>query len=283
MKQYLKILLCAFAGMSLMACQNDDSGDVVEEGYFLIPVGTLADGGQISGIKLYCIEYDSSKRGDYYSHSYEEKIKTVKDYSEFYFWLNITEDDLELDSWIKNNTTLDERNDILNLGGAYWLEKTSFMIEAFRSNKELDHRLWPVFFTAYVNGEVSITCDKTLYGEAPGTNLSQYFEVTPTSNYIDCLPVGIENPRLLYSFGEKLPTAMDQYFVNEAWFLRSYVLRLKDVPSEKHDNLTLRLSFPMTIEHIWDYFVAPYKGVEYPDRFTEEVFTAECRINFDWD
>ena len=273
MKQYLKILLCAFAGMSLLACQNDD-----EEPIKPIPQpkieGTLIDGGQISSISLYCLD-DSRKIGELW-YDFYKRTKTVKNYSAFELYAEV---ERYIPTYESDN--MDEMAEIQKLEEAYYESKTSFIIEDYRKEESNNNSGWPYFFTAYVNGEVSITCDKMLYGEAPGTNLSKHFEIT--TSYQGCLPMGIEKPRYLCSYEDEKPTSMDLYFAKEVWIEPYYNFRLIDMPSEKYDNLTLRLSIPMVKDHSRNYFVAQYKGLELPDRYTEEVFTAECLINFDWD
>ena len=271
------------AGMSLMACQNDDSKDTEPAAEHVSALGLFMDGAQITSVHLYFL--DSSRTVGELSEEYWKRTKTVKDYSAFNdfeygcLYMMVDIEGAEYcwpDDW-------EERVLIKNLEHEYYKEKSSFILEDFKkywdSGKKQE---WPAFFTACTNGDVSITCDKKLFGKMPGTNLSRHFTIA-TRYPTDCLPVGIENPSLLYTFGDEIPSVMDQYFVKGVWLQNEYFLGLKDLPTEKYDNLTLRLSIPMVIEHSRDYVVAKYKGLEFPDRFTEKVFTAECRINFDWD
>ena len=261
--------------------------------------GRLWDGHDISQIGLYCIEKDSSvKIVIDVARTYWVKTKTIKDYSDMDFmYLELTYgrdwDKLRQHYGIEKG---DEAIKISRLEKEYYINKSSLLVEdydAFVYDSDPNRNYWkydfenlwfvgyPDFYTAYVNGEVSITCDKTLYGEEPGTNLSKHFSVISKGG---CVPVGIENTRLLHHFGEVLPTDMEEIFPHEAWLHRNYYMYFKDIPSEKYDNLTLHLSIPMTVEHSMDYIVSEYKGnAPSAPQYTETVFEADCPINFNWD
>lgn len=270
---FLSSLVCLFC----LSCQNDEDNSI--EGNYPPPSleKTLLDGGSISSIDLYCLQYHDTIFGLSEQERYS-MIKTVPDYSSFYLLLMLNLDNY-LYSW--NGEYNEEIISIKNIIKEYEDEKSAFIYEEYETyTQSVSEVGWPYLVTAFTNGEVSITCDKVLYGEQPGTNLSSHFTVLTESA---CLPVGIENPKLLYHFGDELPKIMSDYFVDKSWLQPKYYLQFsEEVPCEKYDELTLHLSYPMIIESFWKRAVAEYKGIEFNERFTEAEFNADCTIRFNW-
>ena len=296
MRSYFNILLGILSCVSLLACSNED---VEGENFYEDTRGRLFDGHDITKIGLYCVEKDSSVKIRVDDRAYWVKTKTLKDYSDMDFFYLEIKDEYEDPDRLTRRYGLDKEKDIRAVSRKKWEyynNKSSLLVEDYNAFvydadpnrnywkydfENLWFSGWPAFYTAYVNGEVSITCDKTLYGEEPGTNLSKHFSVISKGG---CVAVGIENTRLLHHFGEVLPTDMEEIFPHEAWLHRDYYMYFKDIPSEKYDNLTLHLSIPMTVEHSVDYVVSEYKGnAPSAPQYTETVFEADCPINFNWD
>ena len=281
MKHLFPVILCILSGMGFISCHNDDDEPIPKGVPQPSLEGTLLDGGWISDVSLYCVEYNKSHGGaDYYP-----KTKTVKDYTDF--WLEIV---LHMEAPHYLSDDVNEMAAIQKLEREYTEERSSFILEAYKEYKSKNKDavvLWPELVTAYTDGEVSITCDKTLYGEAPGTNLSEHFRVrsfTPATIPVKkCLPVGVVDSKLLYGYDDEMPTEMSKIFVDEAWLRPGYDFVFTDPPSERYDELTLHLTMPMIKEHVRDYVVAKYKGRELDSKkYTEKVFNAECLIKFDW-
>lgn len=287
MKQYFSIFLCVLFGLSFYSCQSDEPGP---SSYYRDWKGILGDGGQIDGVTLYCIEKFNSHIGEPH-YRYNPRIKTLNNYSDFY---------LQLELYI-NPSLYYQSDDSLEMGMVtkyeedYYKTISQFMVEEYDRWKYKTKSLieWPIFASAYINGEVSITCDKVLFGENPGTNLDKYFSVNKfyaeNDQFIEnagfnCLPIGIENPKMLYNFGEEIPSDMDKFFVKGTWLQRKYYLQFKELPTEKYDELTLSVTFPMIREHVRNYAVAKYRGetVTTP-KLTEDVYKADCPIKFEWE
>ena len=284
MKQYFSFLLCALFGLSFYSCQSDEPAPVEVA---IDPRGNLWDGGQISGINFYCIEKKRPILGEMSYYDYYRMTKTVGSYSDFYLQLEfningyppLTTDDMQ----------------IAIIQDDYEKSKSLFIVEDYdRFNQAITGEVgWPSLFTAYTNGEVSITCGKVLFGEEPGTNLDKYFNVNrfyaANDKFVEnagsrCLPIGIENPKMLYKFGEEIPSDMDKFFVKGTWLQPKYFLQFKELPTEKYDELTLSVIFPMIREHVRDYAVAKYKGEAITTaKLTEDVFKADCPIKFEWE
>lgn len=205
---------------------------------------------------------------------YYPKTKVVQDYDAFKLYLF-----LNRDAYTYMSDNVNEMRSISKIEDECCREKSLFILEDYKEYKNKDSVGWPVLFTAYTNGEVSVTCDKMLFGEKAGANLSSYFSISAESA---CIPIGIENPRLLYRFGEEIPNNLSELFVRGTWLQPKYILQFAKLPSEKYDELTFNISFPILIEHMRNYAVAKYKGKELASKYSEVTYKAECRIKFNW-
>ena len=266
-------LLCLFAGICLQSCQNEELEKGNTSEIVLPREGLLLDGGRISDISLYCLELDKPHIGEQW-WEYYPRTKTVKGYDAFKLLLFPHTDG--------NRYNSDDRNEmdaIKKIEEAYYKEKSQFILEAYNEYNKTGVTAWPDVFTAYATEEVTITCDKVLFGEQPGTNLTSHFALRSA---VYCVPVGVEEPKLLYGFGET-PTRMSELLVKGVWLQDEYSMEFAEQPAEKYDELTLYLSCPMLLEHVRDLAAAKYKGTELASKYSEKVFTSECKIKFDWD
>lgn len=273
MKQYLSYLFCMLFGMTLFSCQSDESVPLE----FPAPViGLVMDGGEISDISLYCIEKNNPHIGEIY-YEYNPKVKTLKNYSDFDLLL-----ELNRNGGYYHSDDMGEMNSIGKYELDYIKSKSLFIVEDYKRYRFEEKDLpWPDFFAAYTNGEVSITCNKRLFGEEAGTNLEKYITVNMACQ---CLPTGIEAPKMLYKFGEEIPSEMNKFFVKGTWLQPKYYLQFKELPTEKYDDLTLTVTLPMIREHVRDYAVAKYRGETITKaKLTEDVFKADCQIKFEWE
>lgn len=269
----LGICICLFC----QSCQKDEIGtitDGIKDEITANLEGTLLDGGEISDISLFCIENNKSMIGEHW-YEYYQKTKSVQDYNSFKLYLI-----LNRNAPIYKSDNKDEMASIGKIEDEYQKERSRFILESYKTYHQNNITWWPVLFTAFINGDLTITCDKTLFGEKPGTNLLPYFSVFSQS---PCLPIGVENPKFLYNFGETISTEATKFFAKETWLQPEYYLQFAKIPDEKYEELTLCISIPMTIEHTRDIAVSKYKGVELDQKFTEAVFSSKCQIKFNWD
>jgi hypothetical protein len=268
------LFLFGIISLCCVSCKDDEENSI---GNYTPPglEGLLLDGGRISDVELYCIENKQSIFGltpsEYYS-----LVKTMPDYTSFHLMVQLNED-----KWTYYSDNYKEMHSIIEIEFRNYKEESLFIYEEYEKyNQPVQKAAWPEFFTAYLNGEVTITCDKALFGEQPGTNLSSHFTITALSG---CLPVGIENPKLLYHFGDEMPKLMSDYFVDQSWLQYNYYLWLDDAPSEKYEELTFHLTIPMIVENSRLMAAAEYKGTEFNNRYTEAVFDTDCKIKFNWE
>lgn len=273
MKKVIYILFCLLGGVSLLSCQSEDGEQNAIPGVNPPVEGTLLDGGEIASVSLYCVENDKSVFGMPMSEYYP-KTKVVQDYDAFKLYLF-----LNRGAYTYKSDDVNEMRSIGKIEDEYSREKSQFILKNYKEYEKKDSVGWPVLFTAYANGEVAVTCDKTLFGEKAGVNLSSYFSISAESA---CIPVGIENPRILYNFGEEIPNNLSDFLAKGTWLQPKYILQFAKLPSEKYEELTLYISFPILIEHVRDYAVAKYKGIELASKYSESTYKAECRIKFNW-
>ena len=258
------------SALCLSSCQNDDDVPNSDVPDFPGPKleGTLMDGGQISGIGFYCDDY--SLRGDRTYKEHWAETKTVKDYGAFRLIL-----DVEQEAGTYQSGDSAEMSAVRKYESEYCKEKSSFIIESYR--KHGPYAAWPELLTAYLNGDFTITCDKPLFGQQPGTNLSQHFTFTTV---FPCVPVGVETPHFLYDYGESQNKTVSSIFVKGVWLTYRYYFEFTEQPSEKYDEITLHITMPIQKEHVSDIAAARYKTGEFAPKFSEVVYQADCQIKF---
>ena len=275
MKHLTLLTLLLLFALGFTSCSKDEEEVLYDNIPVLqVPPG-LVDGGRISGISLYCLEKDGKPYGIWYN--YYPKTKTIKDYSNIRLCLMI-----DVNTPLRKTDDEDEMLSIERLESNYFIDKMAYALGFNEINDSALSVMWRMngMMTAYVNGEVTLTCDKTLFGEQPGTNLSKHFFLLPGCRY---LPIGIEKPEMLYGYEDELPSLMSERFPDGAWIQHEYRMELKSLPEEKYEELTLHLSIPMTIEHVRDYMMSNYIGDSFGPRYTEQTFEADCLIKFKWD
>lgn len=253
----------------LIACDSDDD-QTIKSVPPPDPVGLMSDGGGITSMKMNCITFDIPQD--------DEAIKTLEGYADLL--LHITISHASVNAYQPGFTEKDiqEMRDKNEMEEKFYREKTQFIQQEY--NDSIARHGWPSYFTAYVNGEVSITCDKPLFGLAAGENLGRHFKVNVAT---DCIPVGIEHPYLLYHFGDELPLTVADFFPLESWILYEYWLKPLSLPEEQYDSLTFRFTLPMTVEHTGRYIKSLYEGTNEELKRENKVFEAECVVKFKWE
>lgn len=253
----MQCTLAALAMTTIVACDKEEEKikDVPQPD----TTGLMLDGGSINGITMRC-------GGDY-------AVKTLTDYSSLNLQvemetINKYQPDPEDDVKMKEYRTVRE------LTQDYYREKTKFIKQEYNTIPKAD------FYTAYVNGEVSITCDKTLFGQESGKNIGKFFKLGAPTDY---MPIGIDQPQLLYKSGDKLPDNVADFFPMHSWVLDRYWLTLHSIPEEKYDELTFKFTFPMITEYSYKYNLSKFRGIDEELIRKEEIFEAECLVKFNWE
>lgn len=273
MKKTLFYSVCLL-GLLFNACQSDDEGPDSNEFTNNDPTGLLLDGGSISDVHLYCLPEDGNSVGMQW-WEYYPMTKTLEDYSKLRLYIMFDES-----ASVYHSDDPQEMNEINRVEQKVSKEKSRFIVDELKEYRKSDHpdTPWEDFYTAYVNGKVTITCDKVLFGEKPGEDLSKYFSLL---GEFYCMPVGIENPHLLYQYGDPMPLNMKDFLVDQSWVRHHYWLEFQTDPTEKYEELTFTLTFPMAIEHTLEYAVSQYKGENKDMRLSTSTFTSECLIRFE--
>lgn len=265
-------------GIVFASCQNDDQflpegigidikrGDVLE----------LIDGGKISCIKLYCLDESEHVYGENWWEKYS-RTKVVKDYSDINLLINVEQNYSSVNIFVNK----EDNDELHRLRQAFYKEKCDFIVKYCKSHDTPEREsVYPDLFSAYVNGEVRITCDKTLFGEKPGTDLKKHFTCISRD---DCQVAGVLDPKILRGYGDPPAETLDQMLADEVWIGRSYFFRFSENPSEKYDKIILHLEMPVKAELVNDCLAAAYKGDSSASRYKDTVYHYDCKIMFDWD
>lgn len=281
-----KALYFAFAmSVLLFSCNKDEKEEGREGGKNFIDMpleGLMVDAGEIAELQLYGLQKTIFISGFDIPAVYRDE---VKDKGELVF---PDYQSIRLYAWfVRHGYGLIEDSakatKIIRMERDYYYHKTDFILEQY--NKLQTPVEWPLLFTAYVNGDVTLTCDKTFFGQEPGENLSQHFRVSPAYG---CVPIGRgENPEMLYSFNdiEKLFTGicMTDFFKKDSWMQYGYMIKFIDEPTERYDEITFTLTFPASLEHVREFVTSKYKGENAPMRVTDTTFTASFKAKFNWE
>lgn len=133
------------------------------------------------------------------------------------------------------------------------------------------------FLTAYINGEVEITCDKILYGLEPGKNLIDHFQ--HIYNF-SCQPKGMENPYISHHADEIGQLPAGSIMGNEDWVRYKYILIFNDVPEEKYDEIELRIKMPLKKELIHKYVASLITEIDFGEFFEDVTYESSTKIRF---
>ena len=131
------------------------------------------------------------------------------------------------------------------------------------------------FNIARHTGDFTITADKTLFGKAPGTNLSEHFLVRGENA---CLPQGaLDNFSMVFNYGQKQPRLnAKEFFAKDTWLQEEVVLWLADIPEEQYDYVDFTIQMPATCEYYKKFFRENLAEVP----VKEEVFIYRCIVPF---
>ena len=262
MRKYYYLLFAVLSALCILSCSEEEEDNGLVPPYPGPLLTHVYDGGVINEIS---IEGHSTSYDGVYIN--ENHVIHYKSYSALYIAVDVggyNLKEIEDNKYAKERTSFILEPYMQYLDGAEWYKK---------------EKSWPDPFTAFINGQVKITCDKVLFGEAPGTVLNKHFKVNGKS----CMAVGIEHPYLLYGYNDQMPTAVDDYFVKDSWLTTRYSLRFNDIPSEKYDEMKIFVTMPILKEHTNEYLKAKANGEDATLRYTEEVFTASCNLKFKWE
>lgn len=276
MKTLLKTILFVTYCVITVSCLNENELEPNQN--FVIPYAdyTLIDGCKIEDIKLYCLNVNEHLYGEDWWEKFA-RTKVVKNYSEIELLVDVTENHSIMDVFEDSLTN----KKLYNRRVAFYKEKCNPLTSDYARNIHSDFKYsLPNFFAAYINEEVRITCDKALFGEAPGTNLTKYFAPL---NYAGCLPVGVLTTELVRGFSDAPAETMDQLLIDEAWLLNRYYFSFKVYPKEKYDNITLHLEMPVKKEYVNDYLASEWTKSEIVTRFVDTSYKSDCKILFDWE
>lgn len=283
-----RVLFFVFAMSALLLSCSDDDIEKGKDYDLNCPpapkVGMMMDAGEISRLDLYGLQrrvgFDFNIPSVYYYEVKEKGVPVFPNYQSvrLYAWFVTHGKSVSVGDTVKARRIFDLKKD-------YYRRKTDFILKQYNDQyKNGYYMTWPWLFTSYVDGDVTLTCDKTLFGQEPGQNLSEHVLVFPAYCYV---PIGRgENPKTLYFIddAEKMDSGfrMTDFFQKDTWMQHVYMMKFMEEPEERYDEVTFTITFPAAIEHTYEYIVSMYEGKNEPLQTTEETFKAEYTVKFDW-
>ncbi len=277
--RHLILLICSCVSLAFFSCHTIDSDEPEASGAFpyWLPAPMYNEIGT-SGIYSYYFDTISKK------FSVTENGKPFADsltsYNHAEIYVDYKYDGKYWDEFVK-----DEQFDtIKKLSAQYCKEKIAFITEAFNNRNDKNLR-WIPFSGRYLEGDVSITCDKALYGEYPGTNLVKYFEII-AEDHKWCIVSGIEDPQIVNGFDDWAPKQLSAYCSKGCWLVNGICLpafRFIYAPSEKYSDITFTITVPILTENTYSYVAAKYLNKQIGQPYRHEVFTTQLTMYFKWD
>ena len=313
MKRIAYIMMAAFAmNLCIVSCNDDDDDEVKgeeqkeskqqEEQYFIDSIkyaypnyldSLMSDGGRISGIKLICLDKGGNLDAEsYYYWNYQEKGTTpiFKKYSDIKLHVPV-----QRIYAIYSAPELDRGTQSAVFKKFYeygkkrmeyvWKEQNEFMDSMRIALSGYGGLPTSIFFTASIDGEVTLTCDKPLFGQQPGENLASHMKV---KNYCACcLPAGHENPWMYYNFEDCQliweGIRMSNFFKLDSWLVLKYIIEFIDIPEEQYDELQFKLTMPLQRDHVQQSILNKINGMSDTLKVTHDVYTATCTVKFNWE
>ncbi len=262
---------------TLSSCEkNKVEGVIEEEPYWRDtsdddPFGLMEDGGYINRLNIKMSHHNDAYDPHNANSPFNDYLTMTLEYNFFresYQSKLMEKEGLNFRGWYS----------FIDSTYVYFKTKTKPLQDAHKKSiKEGIHYPWIKFYTAYINGEVQITCDKTLFGKEKGENLAQFFDVVSDQLY---MPHGIENPTLTYMLDKDVPKTVDKLLTKETWLEPSCIIKFDSIPEEKYNELTFRITIPIKMEHTYEYVMDKFKGREAELKTSEKTFYAEYKARF---
>ena len=152
-------------------------------------------------------------------------------------------------------------------------KKFQFLVDAMNCLPDTARNYDIPRLTAYFDEGFSVTADKTLFGRAPGTDLTDKFE------NITLVPIveGLTNPVITGDF-ENGDRSLSKFVRKGAWF-HTLFLKLKSKPAERYPEITFIFTIPMIKENMVNQVVADYFGREIGPKYTSVIYrNIKCTV-----
>ena len=270
-KLKLLFILIALCACVFSSCEKEKVTEEVKTPLDFTPedpYGTMFDGGLLQTLNI-----DVSPSS--YKH-YSSSDQTFDDYSAMGLLVEPEYSESAVNS-IYDYLSTEEATALNDSVYHYGRERTSFVQQALKNNADARHYAWVPYGTAYINGDVTVTCNKTLYGKEPGENLAEYFNVRSYALYTIR---GIENPVLTYILDEDVPKKVNEFFTNETWTEYEYTISFDSIPEEKYDEISLTMTMPLKVEHIHKYFQNKVRGFDRTMEITTKTISGSFTARF---
>ncbi len=264
-----------FSIVSFLSCSEKHEWNDNEDPEKLLQY--VDDGALLSGMNVYCIPFKHQNIYDLGFESYTEfyeSVKTVADISEFYF-------DIAFDC--KNRplhlTDKDEDSALQSRLHDYLYKKGDYIRKDKEKHSDNSESIATIpYYSAYIDGGVEITCDKTLFGLQPGENLMDHLQI-----FYDyaCQPYGISEPFGFFHLNQLQSDTRNTVFCNEAWLRHKYRLKFKGIPDEQYKEIRFSFKFPLIVEYASSYIASSIKGYEFHERFSNVIYESQVTVKFE--
>ena len=297
MKKLSFVVTCLFIFVAMLSCD----GDVPENSRPIPPKSILDDSENLGGTYSYVLDttdfqilvnygtyYFRDSSNMYHSYDYSHIDSTAEhaplNYGNLCILLcqprtgtNVASE-LQKDHWAQSQF-------------AKYVDKACSELTYTPEEKRTSHQFAPgatardsiflkVYSTCRFNiarhtGNICITADKTLFGKAPGTNLSEHFLVRGENA---CLPQGtLDNFSMIFNYGQKQPRLnAKEFFAKDTWLQEEVALWLADIPEEQYDHVAFTIKMPATCEYRKKFYREYLTEVP----VKEEVFIYRCIVPF---
>lgn len=189
--------------------------------------------------------------------------------------LGLTNDPMELKE--EYNLSDNEYWDMIDSLKAYYKTKTLFIQKEIEKYEKIKKYPWFEFITSYTDGDVVITCDKTLFGKSAGENLAQYFKVKSLALFT---PHGIDNTTLTCIYDDNAPKTINEFFTYETWLEGNYVLSFDSIPEENYHVINFTITMPIKYENTYKYMINKLRGNDYKLETTKVTTSASFTAKF---
>lgn len=142
------------------------------------------------------------------------------------------------------------------------------------------HKIYPertAIITSSINGSISITANKKLFGLEAGANLKDFFNVFSLNNCV--APCDIPFTDFIYTTSRGIPSKIDEYFVKGSCLAADYVFYPINKPSENYSEITFQLSIPVMDFHYLQYYKDLEKKQKVNLNITDRILSSEVTVS----
>lgn len=128
---------------------------------------------------------------------------------------------------------------------------------------------------AYINGDVKITADKTLFGKVPGSDLSQYFTFCSHNPYKVVGQISDSGTQVVDLLDNE-DMSFSEFYTEKTWLVNYQTLKLNSFPEEDYNEIEFTIIMPVKKEYYLDNFMNGDYDITHA-RLQDDIFIAKCK------